>query len=88
METVTGTLGWVKPPTKYVQGLRALCDKYNILLVFDEVMAGFGRTGKFFAFENFDGVLPDIITFAKGVTSGLIYIYVYIEIYWLDFNHK
>eukprot|EP00490_Sorites_sp_Unknown_P001878 CAMPEP_0114672844 /NCGR_PEP_ID=MMETSP0191-20121206/43607_1 /TAXON_ID=126664 /ORGANISM="Sorites sp." /LENGTH=303 /DNA_ID=CAMNT_0001936179 /DNA_START=627 /DNA_END=1535 /DNA_ORIENTATION=+ len=72
METITGTLGWVKPPTKYVQGLRALCDKYNILLVFDEVMAGFGRTGKFFAFENFDGVLPDIITFAKGITSAII----------------
>lgn len=65
IEAITGANGWVKPPVGYVQGLRALCDKYNILLICDEVMAGFGRTGKMFSFQHFDGVLPDIITFAK-----------------------
>ena len=67
IEPITGSNGWLKPPIKYIQGIRALCDKYNILLVCDEVMAGFGRTGKMFSFQHFDGVQPDIITFAKYV---------------------
>eukprot|EP01084_Bolivina_argentea_P053432 98085_1 len=72
IEPITGTNGWLKPPIRYVQGLRALCDKYGILLVCDEVMAGFGRTGKMFSIEHFDGVQPDIITFAKGITGAFL----------------
>ncbi|MGC4018892.1 MAG: aminotransferase class III-fold pyridoxal phosphate-dependent enzyme [Muricomes sp.] len=71
VESVTGANGVIIPPDGYLQGLRKLCDKYGILLVCDEVMAGFGRTGKMFAFENW-GIKPDIITFAKGVTSGYV----------------
>ena len=71
VESITGANGVIIPPDGYLQGLRALCDKYNILLICDEVMAGFGRTGKMFAFENW-GIKPDIISFAKGVTSGYI----------------
>ena len=69
IETVTGTNGVLAPPKGYLKGLRALLDKYGILLVCDEVMAGFGRTGKMFAFEH-DGVVPDIVTMAKGLTSS------------------
>lgn len=72
IEGITGANGWLKPPTQYVQGLRALCDEYGILLIADEVMAGFGRTGKMFSFEHFEGVLPDIMTFAKGLTSSFV----------------
>jgi taurine--2-oxoglutarate transaminase len=69
IETVTGTNGILPPPAGYLQGLRALLDKYGILLVCDEVMAGFGRTGKMFAFEH-GGIVPDIVTMAKGLTSS------------------
>jgi taurine--2-oxoglutarate transaminase len=69
VETVTGTNGIVPPPAGYLQGLRKLLDKYGILLVCDEVMCGFGRTGKMFAFEHF-GIEPDILTMAKGLTSS------------------
>ena len=69
LETVTGTNGILIPPVGYLQGIRRICDKYGILLVCDEVMCGFGRTGKWFAFEHW-GVVPDIITMAKGITSG------------------
>ena len=69
IETVTGTNGILPPPDGYLQGLRALLDKYGILLVCDEVMCGFGRTGKLFAFEHWD-VVPDILTMAKGLTSS------------------
>ena len=69
IETVTGTNGILPPPRGYLQGLRALLDKYGILLICDEVMAGFGRTGKMFAFEHGD-ILPDIVTMAKGLTSA------------------
>eukprot|EP01084_Bolivina_argentea_P053433 98087_1 len=72
IEGITGANGWLKPPIKYIQGVRALCDKYEILLVCDEVMAGFGRTGKMFSFEHFEGVKPDIITFAKGLTGSFL----------------
>jgi len=69
IETVTGTNGILPPPAGYLQGLRALLDKYGILLVCDEVMCGFGRTGKMFAFEH-GGIVPDILTMAKGLTSS------------------
>ena len=69
IEPVTGTNGILAPPAGYLQGLRALLDKYGILLVCDEVMAGFGRTGKLFAFEH-GGIVPDIVTMAKGLTSS------------------
>ncbi|MBN1668804.1 MAG: aminotransferase class III-fold pyridoxal phosphate-dependent enzyme, partial [Anaerolineales bacterium] len=63
LETVTGTNGILIPPAGYLQGVRALCDKYGILLICDEVMSGFGRTGKWFAIEHWN-VVPDIITMA------------------------
>mgnify|MGYP006141500441 FL=1 len=71
IESVPGTAGVLMPPKGYLEGIRALCDKYNILWIADEVMAGFGRTGKWFAYQH-SAVVPDLITFAKGVTSGYI----------------
>lgn len=71
IESITGANGVIIPPDGYLQGLRALCDKYNILLICDEVMAGFGRTGTLFSFEHW-GIKPDIISFAKGVTCGYV----------------
>lgn len=71
METVTGSNGVIIPPKGYMPGVRALCNQYGILMICDEVMTGWGRTGKLFGFENFD-VKPDIVTFAKGVTCGYI----------------
>lgn len=71
METITGSNGVIIPPKGYLPGVRALCDKYGILMICDEVMVGWCRTGKMFAFENFD-VVPDIVTFAKGVTCGYV----------------
>jgi len=69
LETVTGTNGIIIPPEGYMQGVRSLCDKYAIVMIADEVMSGFGRTGKWFAIEHWD-VVPDIITMAKGLTSA------------------
>jgi taurine---2-oxoglutarate transaminase len=69
LETVTGTNGILIPPDGYLQGVRELCDRYNILLIADEVMSGFGRTGKWFAVDHWS-VAPDIMTMAKGLTSG------------------
>jgi taurine--2-oxoglutarate transaminase len=69
MESVTGTNGIIIPPDRYMQGVRALCDKYGMLMIADEIMSGFGRTGKWFAVEHWD-VVPDIITMAKGLTSA------------------
>ncbi|HLA87623.1 MAG TPA: aminotransferase class III-fold pyridoxal phosphate-dependent enzyme [Anaerolineales bacterium] len=69
IESVTGTNGIIIPPQGYLQGVRALCDKYGIVMICDEVMSGFGRTGKWFAVEHWD-VIPDIITMAKGLTSA------------------
>jgi len=69
LETVTGTNGVIIPPDGYLQGVRALCDRYGILLIADEVMSGFGRTGKWFAVDHWQ-VVPDMITMAKGLTSG------------------
>ncbi|MFV8396104.1 aspartate aminotransferase family protein [Corynebacterium hindlerae] len=71
LETVVGTNGILVPPPGFLTGVRQLCDEYGILYIADEVMAGFGRTGKIFAFEHFD-VVPDLITFAKGVNSGYV----------------
>jgi len=71
IETVVGTAGVLIPPPGYLEGVRALCDKHGIILILDEVMAGFGRCGTWFAFENFD-VTPDLITFAKGSNSGYV----------------
>ena len=69
IETVIGTNGILPPPQGWLKGLRALLDKYGILLICDEVMCGFGRTGKMFAFEHGD-IVPDILTMAKGLTSS------------------
>ena len=71
IESVPGTAGILVPPPGYLEGVRALCDKYGLVFIADEVMAGFGRTGKWFAFEHF-GVTPDLITFAKGSNSGYV----------------
>jgi taurine--2-oxoglutarate transaminase len=71
LETVTGTNGIIVPPDGYLQSIRESCDKHGILLIADEVMAGFGRTGKWFAVDNWN-VVPDIITMAKGINSGYI----------------
>jgi len=71
LETVVGTNGILIPPDGYVQGVRQLCDRYGILMVADEVMAGFGRTGKWFAVEHWD-VVPDLMTMAKGLTSSYL----------------
>jgi len=71
VEPIPGTSGVLVPPDGYLQGLRGLCDKYGILLMFDEVMTGFGRTGKWFGADH-EGVVPDVLTFAKGVTSGYV----------------
>src|SRR5437588_5586475 len=71
LETVTGTNGIIVPPDGYLQSIREVCDRHGILLIADEVMAGFGRTGKWFAVENWD-VVPDIITMAKGINSGYV----------------
>lgn len=69
IESVTGTNGVIIPPDGYLQGLRQLCDRYGILLIADEVMSGFGRTGRWFAVNHW-GVVPDLLTMAKGLTSG------------------
>lgn len=71
IESVVGTNGILVPPPGYLAGVRRICDKYGIMYIADEVMAGFGRTGTMFAFQNFD-VTPDLITFAKGVNSGYV----------------
>jgi len=71
-ESVVGGGGVIVPPKGYMQGVRAICDKYRILLHCDEVMVGFGRTGHLFAFQHYDGVVPDILTCAKGITSALL----------------
>jgi taurine--2-oxoglutarate transaminase len=69
LESVTGTNGIIIPPDGYLQGVRALCDQYGIVMIADEVMSGFGRTGKWFAVDHWN-VVPDIITMAKGLTSA------------------
>jgi taurine--2-oxoglutarate transaminase len=81
LETIVGTNGILIPPDGYVQGVRDLCDRYDILMVADEVMAGFGRTGKWFAVDHW-GVTPDLMTMAKGLTSS------YLPLGAVAMNHK
>jgi len=71
LEPIVGSSGLIVPPDGFLKGLRSLCDQHGILLILDEVMTGFGRTGKWFAAEH-EGVVPDMITFAKGVNSGYV----------------
>jgi len=71
LETVPGTAGIMVPPPGYLAGVRAMCDAHGIMLIADEVMCGFGRTGAWFAIDHFD-LVPDLITFAKGVNSGYV----------------
>jgi len=71
LESVTGTNGVLIPPDGYMQGVRKICDKHGILMICDEVMAGFGRTGEWFAINHWN-VVPDIITMAKGLTSAYV----------------
>lgn len=71
LESIPGTAGIMVPPPGYMAGVREICDRYGIMMITDEVMAGFGRTGKWFAVNHFD-VVPDLLTFAKGVTSGYV----------------
>jgi taurine---2-oxoglutarate transaminase len=71
LETIVGTNGILIPPDGYLQGVRELCDRHGILMVADEVMAGFGRTGRWFAVDHWD-VVPDLITMAKGLTSSYL----------------
>jgi taurine---2-oxoglutarate transaminase len=69
LETITGTNGIIIPPDGYLAGVRKICDRYGILLIADEVMSGFGRTGKWFAIDHWQ-VVPDLMTMAKGLTSA------------------
>ena len=71
LETITGTNGIIVPPDGYLQSIRDVCDRHGIVLICDEVMAGFGRTGKWFGVDNWD-VVPDILTVAKGINSGYV----------------
>ncbi|NNG20650.1 aspartate aminotransferase family protein [Naumannella sp. ID2617S] len=71
LETIPGTAGIMVPPPGYLAGVRELCDKYELIYIADEVMAGFGRTGNWFGVQR-EGVTPDLITFAKGVNSGYV----------------
>eukprot|EP00746_Dinoflagellata_sp_MGD_P045336 gnl/MRDRNA2_/MRDRNA2_211102_c0_seq1.p1 gnl/MRDRNA2_/MRDRNA2_211102_c0~~gnl/MRDRNA2_/MRDRNA2_211102_c0_seq1.p1 ORF type:complete len:247 (-),score=49.64 gnl/MRDRNA2_/MRDRNA2_211102_c0_seq1:61-771(-) len=68
-ESILGSAGVYRAPKGYMEGVRALCDKYGILMILDEVMVGFGRTGKMWGFQHYD-VLPDIVTTAKGLTGA------------------
>ena len=71
LETIPGTAGIMVPPPGYLAGVRELCDRHGIVYIADEVMAGFGRSGRWFSFQHYD-VTPDLVTFAKGVTSGYV----------------
>jgi taurine---2-oxoglutarate transaminase len=71
LESIPGTAGIMIPPAGYLQGVRDLCDRHGIMLIADEVMAGFGRAGRWFAVEHAE-VVPDLLTFAKGVNSGYV----------------
>ncbi|BCI51114.1 aspartate aminotransferase family protein [Mycolicibacterium litorale] len=71
LESIPGTAGIMVPPPGYMAGVRDICDRYGIVMIADEVMAGFGRSGKWFSIQHFD-VVPDLLTFAKGVNSGYV----------------
>src|SRR3954453_7219304 len=81
LETIVGTNGILIPPDGYIQGVREVCDRHGILMVADEVMAGFGRTGRWFAVDHWD-VVPDLMTMAKGLTSS------YLPLGGVAMNHK
>ncbi len=81
LETIVGTNGILIPPDGYLQGVREICDRHDILMVADEVMAGFGRTGRWFAVDH-AGVTPDLLTMAKGLTSS------YLPLGAVAMNHK
>ena len=68
---MTGSAGRIVPPKGYYEGIRKICNKHNVLLIYDEVMTGFGRTGKWFAASHWSAK-PDIVTLAKGLTGGLM----------------
>lgn len=72
MESVVGAGGVLVMPPGYMQGVRAMCTRYNIMMICDEVMMGFGRTGKMFSFQHYEGVIPDIVSAAKGISSASI----------------
>ena len=72
LESIVGSGGTLIAHPDYMRGVRALCDKYGILYIADEVMVGFGRTGRMWGFEHFDGLLPDIVTSAKGLSSAYL----------------
>jgi taurine--2-oxoglutarate transaminase len=71
LETIPGTAGIIVPPDGYLAGVREICDRHGIVFIADEVMAGFGRAGEWFAIDHWD-VVPDLITFAKGSNSGYV----------------
>ena len=71
LESIPGTAGIMAPPPGYLAGVRELCDRHGIVYIADEVMAGFGRSGRWFAYQHY-GVTPDLVTFAKGVNSGYV----------------
>ena len=71
LETITGSNGVIIPPDGYLKGVRKICDDYGIMMICDEVMTGYCRTGKMFAFESW-GIKPDIVSFAKGITCGYV----------------
>jgi len=72
IETITGSGGVLINPQECMEGIRALCDKYGILLIFDEVMAGLGRSGEMFAFQTYKDITPDIFTCAKGISGSFL----------------
>lgn len=72
IETITGSAGVLINPPEVMHGIRALCDKYGILLILDEVMVGMGRVGEMFAFQTFPGLVPDMVTVAKGLSGSFL----------------
>lgn len=72
VETVCGSGGVLVNPPEVLQGIRALCDKYGIVMIIDEVMVGFGRTGEMFSYQTYDGIVPDIVTCAKGISGSYL----------------
>lgn len=72
IETICGSAGVLVNPPEVLRGIRALCDKYNILLIMDEVMVGLGRTGEMFSFQTYPDVVPDMFTCAKGLSGSFL----------------
>lgn len=83
MEPIQGEGGYIVPPKKFIQEIRNICDEHGILLIFDEVQTGFGRTGKMFAWQNF-GIQPDIMTLAKGIANGFPLSAIVAKAEWMD----